>query len=34
MTQIKRVPFDYEYFKQHPETKLETRDGQKTFNLK
>ena len=27
MTQIKRVPFDYEYFKQHPETKLETREG-------
>lgn len=27
MTQIKRVPFDYKYFKQHPETKLETKNG-------
>lgn len=24
---MKKVQFDYEYFKQHPETKLETRDG-------
>lgn len=31
MKQIKKVPFDYEYFKANPETKLETRDGQKTF---
>lgn len=28
MAQIKRVPFDYEYFKKHPETKLETREGE------
>jgi len=27
MTQIKRVQFDYEYFKSNPETKLETRSG-------
>ena len=31
MTQIKKVPFDYEYFKQHPETKLETGNGQQVF---
>lgn len=29
MTQIKRVPFDYEYFKKNPETKLETRKSEK-----
>ena len=27
MKQIKKVPFDYEYFKSNPETKLETRSG-------
>lgn len=31
MTQIKRVPFDYEYFKQHPETKLETKRGKVAY---
>lgn len=31
MTQIKKVPFDYEYFKQHPETKLETRNGKVAY---
>ena len=28
MTQIKRVPFNYEYFKANPETNLETRGGE------
>lgn len=31
MTQIKKVPFDYEYFKSNPETKLETRNGKQAF---
>ena len=31
MTQIKKVPFDYEYFKANPETKLETRNGKQAF---
>lgn len=30
MTQ-KKVPFDYEYFKQHPETKLETKRGKVAY---